>query len=147
VKNLVVKCFLRNCYKERKSKLIYDRQSVGQSVPVSGALLGPATNFSFSLKMFFRQLRLCSFVAQSLMRGRVSVIYCTIASGPCQSSHSWAEVPQNSSSRIYIPQEQGGPVIPSGTGFPFYRLLRLAGLRWRYSNLPPHVCKRNVRYI
>jgi hypothetical protein len=28
--------------------------------------------------------------------------------------------------RIYIPQEQGGPVIPPGTGFPFRRLLRLA---------------------
>jgi hypothetical protein len=26
----------------------------------------------------------------------------------------------------YIPQEQGGPVIPPGTGFPFRRLLRLA---------------------
>jgi hypothetical protein len=40
--------------------------------------------------------------------------------------------------RIYIPQEQGGPVIPPDTGFPFRRLLRLAGLRWRYSNPPPH---------
>jgi hypothetical protein len=35
------------------------------------------------------------------------------------------------------PPEQGGPVIPQGTGFPFRRLLRLAGLRWRYSNPPP----------
>jgi hypothetical protein len=33
-----------------KLMLIYDRQSVGQSVLVSGAHLGPATNFSFSLK-------------------------------------------------------------------------------------------------
>jgi hypothetical protein len=39
---------------------------------------------------------------------------------------------------IYIPQEQGGPVIPSGIGFPFRRLLLLAGLRWRYSTPPPH---------
>jgi hypothetical protein len=31
-------------------QLIYDRQSVGQSVLVSGAHLGPVTNFSFSLK-------------------------------------------------------------------------------------------------
>jgi hypothetical protein len=36
--------------------------------------------------------------------------------------------------RIYIPQEQGGPVIPLGTGFPFRRLLRLSGLRWRYTS-------------
>jgi hypothetical protein len=40
--------------------------------------------------------------------------------------------------RIYILQEQGGPVIPLVTGFPFHRLLRLAGLEWRYSNPPPH---------
>jgi hypothetical protein len=33
---------------------------------------------------------------------------------------------------IYIPQEQGGPVIPPGTGIPFCRLWRLAGLWWRY---------------
>jgi hypothetical protein len=32
------------------SELIYDRQSVGQSVLVSGTHLGPVTNFSFSLK-------------------------------------------------------------------------------------------------
>jgi hypothetical protein len=46
--------------------------------------------------------------------------------------------PGGSGPRIYIPQEQNGPVIPPGTGFPFRRLLRLAGLRWRYSNPPPH---------
>jgi hypothetical protein len=38
--------------------------------------------------------------------------------------------------RIYILQEQGAPVITPGTVFPFRRLLRLAGLRCRYSNLP-----------
>jgi hypothetical protein len=55
-------------------------------------------------------------------------MYCTTASGPCQNSHSWVEVPQNSRPYftasqtpqlrgpgpcIYIPQEQGGPVIPT----------------------------------
>jgi hypothetical protein len=34
--------------------------------------------------------------------------------------------PVRPGSRIYIPQEQGGPVIPPGTGFPLHRLLRLA---------------------
>jgi hypothetical protein len=78
----------------------------------------------------------------------------TIAAGPRQCSQSGVWVPRDSWSyftvsdsrlpqpggpgpRIYIPQEQGGPVIPLGTGFPFRRLLRLAGLRWRYSNPPP----------
>jgi hypothetical protein len=74
----------------------------------------------------------------------------TIAAAPRQRSHSQVRVPRDSwtyftlsDSRlpqrggpgpcIYIPQEQGGP----GAGFPFRRLLRLAGLRWRYSNPPP----------
>jgi hypothetical protein len=39
-----------------KSKSHYDRQIVGQSVLVSGGHLGPATNFSISLRFSFRQL-------------------------------------------------------------------------------------------
>jgi hypothetical protein len=39
-----------------KLKSHYDRQSVGQSVLVLGAHLGPATNFSFSLRFYFIQL-------------------------------------------------------------------------------------------
>jgi hypothetical protein len=79
----------------------------------------------------------------------------TIAAGPRQRSHSEVRVPlvswphfTASDSRlhlpggpgpcIYIPQEQDDPVIPPGTGFPFRCLLRLAGLRWRYWNPPPH---------
>jgi hydrogenase maturation factor len=42
-----------------KLKLIYDRQSVGQYVLVSGTHLGPATNFYFSLKF---SLDSCGFV-------------------------------------------------------------------------------------
>jgi hypothetical protein len=42
-----------------KLKLIYDRQSVGQSVLVSDTHLGPVTNFSFSLKF---SLDSCGFV-------------------------------------------------------------------------------------
>jgi hypothetical protein len=40
-----------------KSYSHYDRQSVGQSVLVSRAHLGLATNFSFSFRFSFRQLR------------------------------------------------------------------------------------------
>jgi hypothetical protein len=42
-----------------KSKSHYDRQSVGKSVLVSGAHLGPATNCSFSLRF---SLDSCGFV-------------------------------------------------------------------------------------
>jgi hypothetical protein len=135
-------------FKQLKLKLIYDRQSVGQFVLVSGAHLGPVTNFSLPLKF---PLDSCWFVVlyRPLWREDVSVIYCTIASGPCQSSHSWVEVPQNSRPYFTVsyetpptwrvrfpylyPLELGGP----GTGFPFFRLLRLAGTTWRYSNPPP----------
>jgi hypothetical protein len=37
------------------------------------------------------------------------------------------------------PQWQGGAVMSPDTGFPFRPLLRLAGLRWRYSNSPEHI--------
>jgi hypothetical protein len=75
----------------------------------------------------------------------------TIPAGPRQRSHTQVRVPRVSwphftvsgsrlpqpggpGSRIYIPQERGGPVIPPGTGFLFRRLQRLAGLWW--SNRP-----------
>jgi hypothetical protein len=52
-------------------KLIYDQQSVGQSVMLPGAHLGAVTNFFTLLEIFFRQLGVCYFVAPSLTRGRV----------------------------------------------------------------------------
>jgi hypothetical protein len=57
-----------------KLKLIYDRQSVGQSVLVSGAHLGSMTNFSFSLKF---SSDICVFVIlyRPLWREDGSVIY------------------------------------------------------------------------
>jgi hypothetical protein len=74
----------------------------------------------------------------------------TTAAGPRQRSRSQVRVPVwlmitftvsdsrlpqsgGPGPRIYIPQEQGGPVIPPGIGFPFRRLLRLTELRWKYS--------------
>jgi hypothetical protein len=46
--------------------LNYDRNSVGQSVLVSGIHLGIVTKFFFLLQIFFRQLRVSYFVAPSL---------------------------------------------------------------------------------
>jgi hypothetical protein len=48
---------------------------------------------------------------------------------------------------IYILQEEGSTVIPSDTGFPILRFLRLAGLRWRYSNPAPHGKNNNKREV
>jgi hypothetical protein len=95
-----------------KSKLYYDRQSVCQSVLVSGTHLGPATNFSHSLFDYF----LDSF----------EVCWCGVPSltGHCQTlpaqpfsglgpEHSLLSLflrlpqPGGPSSCIYFPQEQG----------------------------------------
>jgi hypothetical protein len=87
---------------------------------------GTRDQFFFLLEIPFSQLRLCYVVAPSLTRGRV-VIYCTIASGHCQSSHSWVEVPQNS--RPYFTVSSKTPptwrarfpyLYPPGTGWPSY---------------------------
>jgi hypothetical protein len=90
----------------------------------------------------------------ALSDGRTCLSF-TIAAAPHQRSHSWVLVPRGSGQyfilsdsrlpqpggpglSIYINQEQNGPVISPDIGFPFRHLLRLAGLRWKYSNPPPH---------
>jgi hypothetical protein len=63
-----------------------------------------------------------AFILRSESRRTHDHIYCLTF----ETSSTWSPGP-----RIYIPQEHGGPVIHPGTWFPFSRLLRLAGLRWR----------------
>jgi hypothetical protein len=65
-------------------------------------------------------------ILRSQSRGTIATFYCL---------RFW----RAKSPYLYIPQEQGGPVISTGTGFPFRLPLRLAGLQWRYSTPPPHV--------
>jgi hypothetical protein len=119
---------------------------------------GTRDQFFFLLEIFFRQLRVCYFVAPSLTRARVCnlLLLLALASAVPLGSESretqdhillspFLRLPQRRGPgpRIYIPQEQGGPDIPPGTGFPFRRLLRLAGIRWRYSIPPPHGMRIN----
>jgi hypothetical protein len=93
-----------------------------------------------------RQLRVCWFGAPSLTIGGVCPLQLLLAlasavilgSESRTVSDSRLPQPGEPGPRIFIPQEQGDPVIPPGTGFPFRRLLRLTGLRWRCSNPPPH---------
>jgi hypothetical protein len=104
--------------------------------------------FFFLLEIFFRQLRVCYFVAPSLTRGRVCNLLLLVVLAiavPLRSESrrtqdhillsQFLRLPQpgGPGPHIYIPQEQGGQVIPPGTGLPLRCLLRLAGLRWRYS--------------
>jgi hypothetical protein len=82
-----------------KAKLYYDRQSVGQSLLVSGTHLGPATNSSKNF--FFRNLRVSYCGAPSLTRGRVCNLQCNDASSVSSymatdglsASLSWCRVP------------------------------------------------------
>jgi hypothetical protein len=133
---------------------IYDRQSVSQSVLVSGTHLGPTTNLSFLLEIFFRQLRLCYFVAPSLTRGRVCnlLVHCFWAL-PEQSLSSpspaeltaifycliWDSSNLDSQIPVFIsPRNRVAQLYPRALGSLFGRVLRLTGLWWRYSNQPPH---------
>jgi hypothetical protein len=115
---------------------------------------GTCDKFFFHLEISIRQLRRCYFVVPSLTRGRAcNLLYNCFWALPEQSllggspaeltiifllSHPRLPQPGGPGPCSYIPQEQGGPVIPPGTGFPLCRLIQLAGLRWRNSNPPPH---------
>jgi hypothetical protein len=65
-----------------KSKLYYDRQSVGQSVLVSSPLLGPATNFSPSL--FDYSFRQFVDAGRPLWREVGSVLFSSCRASPAQ---------------------------------------------------------------
>jgi hypothetical protein len=135
---------------QSQSQITTDSQSASLGVRHPS---GTRDQFFLLLEIFFRQLSVCYFVAPSLTRGRVCnlLLLLVLASAVPLGSESqrtqdhillsqFLRLPQpgEPGPRIYIPQEQGGPVIPPGTGFPFRRLLRLAGLRQRYSIPPPH---------
>jgi hypothetical protein len=79
-----------------------------------------------------------------------------IAAGPRQRSHSGVEVPRDWRPHILLseirdfphlegqvpvftsPRNRLAQIYAQGTAFPFRRLLRLAGLRWRYLTATPH---------
>jgi hypothetical protein len=94
---------------------------------------GTCDKFFFRHEISFRQLRLCYFVAPSLTRGRVCnlLLNCfwalpeqsLLSRSPAELtvhillSHLRLPQPGGPGSRIYILEEQGGPVIPPGPGF------------------------------
>jgi hypothetical protein len=124
-----------------ESKLCYDWRSVAKFVLVSSTHLGLTTRFLFLSDS-------CGVVdvGRFLWWENGSVVYNCRWSSPAQwvlgpiptgffiIFYCHRPRPGGPGARIYIPQEQGGPVIPPGTRFLFRRLLRLAGLR--YSNSP-----------
>jgi hypothetical protein len=104
-----------------ESKLFYDRRSVGQSVLEWSIHLGLMTRYL----LFFDNYD-CFYGAPSLTRGRVCLLYMllAVASAVLLGSEAlW--------SHDHI-------LLSQFWDFPFRRLLRLAGSRWRYSTPPPH---------
>jgi hypothetical protein len=108
-----------------KSKLYYDRQSVGQSVLVSGThlwvgyLVAPSLTRELVCNLLLLLVLVSAVPLGSESRGTEGHILLSQFLRDPQ--------PGGPGPRIYIPQQQGGPDIPPGTGFPFRRLLRLAG--------------------
>jgi hypothetical protein len=115
--------------------LCYDRRSAGQSVLEQSTHLGLTTR---SL-LHVWQLPSCSCGAPSLTRGRVYPLYMLLAL----------------TSAVFLGSESRGTwdhiLLSHIWDFPFRRLLRLAGSRWRYSTPPPQgstlATKRHSLYI
>jgi hypothetical protein len=105
-----------------KSKLCYDRRSAGQSVLEQSTYLGLTTRYL----LLVWQLQSWSCGAPSLTRGRICLLYVLLALA--------SAVFLGSESR----RTRGNILLSQIRDFPFRRLLRLAGSRWRYSTPPPH---------
>jgi hypothetical protein len=100
------------------------------SRPVCLGVRHPRTRdqFFFLLEIFFRQLRVCYFAAHTLKRGRVCnlLLLLDLASAVPWDSRPYFIIlflrfpqPGGPGTRIYIPQEQGGPRYTPGHWVPF----------------------------
>jgi hypothetical protein len=124
-----------------KSKLLYDWRSVSQSVSMSwyrASLWHMWPDITSCQKVVVWNLRLVS-VGRPVWWEDGSAIFSVITQwsesriihNHTLLSHLRFPQPGGPGSRIYILQEQGGPVTPPGTGFSLHCLLWLAGLWWR----------------
>jgi hypothetical protein len=103
-----------------KLKLNYDRQSVGQSVLVSGTHpSGTSDQFFYLLEIFFRQLRVY-FVASFLTRGRVCnlLLLLVLASAVPRDSRPYFIVPILETPPTW--RARSPYLYPPGTGWPSY---------------------------
>jgi hypothetical protein len=115
----------------RSSKLLYDRWSV--SMPGCRAPFGTRDQILLPVGMLLSEICGLVSVGCPLWREDGSAI-CSAITQWSEShrthnhtllSHLRLPQPGGPGSRIYIPQEHGGPVIPPGIGFPLCRLLQL----------------------
>jgi hypothetical protein len=104
------------------------------SRPVCLGIKHPSGTYD-QISITFRQLLVCWCGALSLTRGRVCrfQLFLALASTDIFGSDSHGTRDHNLLSQI--------------RDFPFRRLLRLAGLRWRYSTPPPHESRLSQFYL
>jgi hypothetical protein len=103
-----------------------ESQSVSQYVLVSSTLVGLATRYYFLSECCCLKFAVLCLWGRPLSREDGSAI-CSVITQWSESRrtrnntlpfHLRLPQPGGPGSRIYIPQEQGGPVIPPGTGLP-----------------------------
>jgi hypothetical protein len=134
-------CLTNNSLSESESELLYDWQfTANRFVLVTSPL-------RLTTVILFSNWTLAVIVLSDKRMG----LSFTIAAGPRQSSRSQVRVPRDSwphfivsdsrlpqtgrpGPRVCIPQEQGGPVMPPGTGFSFRRLLFITFLHGPHRN-------------
>jgi hypothetical protein len=131
--NIVLNATL-NCVCQVKIKVIL-RLTVSQSANLG---VEPHLGLMTRYLLLFWQLRSCFRGAPSLTRGRVCLLYMLLALA----------------SAVFLGSESrdSDHILPSQIwDFPFRRLLRLAGSRWRYSTPPPRgsvsVCWMYVYFL
>jgi hypothetical protein len=109
-----------------KSKLCYDLRSVGQS-----GIKHPSGTYDQNF-ITGRELRVCWCGGRSLTRRRVCRLQLLLGLASTVIFGS-----ESRGTRDHI-------LLSDIRDFPFRRLLRLAGLRWRYSTPPPHGTRKSV---
>jgi hypothetical protein len=130
---------LHKSQSQSQSQLLYDWRFISNQFVLATSPLRPTTS------IFLTEHLLLYSLYNTFSDDGMGLSF-TIAAGPRQRSHSRVQFPRDLRhillSQIWdspnlegqapylYTQEQGGPVIPPGTGFPFRILLRLAGLRW-----------------
>jgi hypothetical protein len=116
----------------RRSKLLYDWRSVCHGIKHP---CGTCDQILLPVGMLLSEICSLVSVGHPFWREDSSAIYSVITKwsesfrtrNHTLLSHLRFPQPGGQVSQIYIPQEQGGSVIPPGTGFPLCRLLRLVG--------------------
>jgi hypothetical protein len=115
---------------ESESELLYNwRFTSNQFFQLNPCGYSPYLTSSLTIGWVCRLEFLLVLIGEFILRSESRILLSQIRDSP----NLEGQVP------IFIsPRNSVALLYPPGSGFPFRRLLRLAGLRWRYSKPPPH---------